>query len=84
MPGEPPNASTVSHRLLKFLLLFLCALLFSLGEEVECLHGLHKVEDLLFVIVESNAYALNLPDEFFEQFLLLSFVPVVGRLPWEH
>ena len=60
--------------------IFLYALLFSLGVEVECLHGLHKVEGLLFVIIKSNAYALDLPDELFERLLLLSFVPVVGQL----
>ncbi len=59
---------------------FLCALLFFLGVEVECIHGLYKVENFLFVIVESDAYALNLPDELLERLLLLSFVPVVGRL----
>ena len=59
---------------------FLYALLFSLGVEVECLHGLYKVEDFLFVIVESAAYALDIPDELLERLFLLSFVPVVGQL----
>ena len=49
--------------------LFLYALLFSLGVEV-----------VLFVIVESDTYALDLPDELLEQLLLLRVVLVVGRL----
>ena len=63
---------------------FVYALLFSLGVEVECLHGLYEVEDFLFVIIKSNAYALDLPDELLERLLLLSCVPVIGRLKIVH